>query len=71
MRSVNHHRVLAIHLRDNSTLLISKPVTPTENLVRQLDIMSLVIGQFASDRRRCKCSGNPDTPSHTIASRGR
>jgi TIR domain/AAA ATPase domain len=44
LRTVNHHRVLAIHLRDNSTLLISKPVTPTENLVRQLDIMSLVIG---------------------------
>ena len=40
LRTVNHHRVLAIHLRDNSTLLISKPVTPTENLVRQLDIVA-------------------------------
>src|SRR6476646_3804529 len=44
LRTVNHQRVLALHLTNGSTLLISKPVRPTEHLVRQLDIMSVVIG---------------------------
>jgi len=44
LRTANHQRVLALHLTNGSTLLISKPMTPTEHLVRQLDIMSVVIG---------------------------
>jgi TIR domain/AAA ATPase domain len=43
-RTVDHQRILAIRVDKDGTLVLSKDLTPNEKLVRQLDIMSLVIG---------------------------
>ena len=44
LRTVNHYRVLAVHRTNGSSLLIAKSMAPTDKLLRQLDIVSLIIG---------------------------
>ena len=44
LRSEDHYRVLAVRLTNGSSLLIAKSMAPTEKLLRQLDIASLIIG---------------------------
>ena len=38
------YRVLAVHLTNGSSLLLSKSLASTDKLLRQLDIVSLIIG---------------------------
>ena len=44
LRSEDHYRVLAVRLTNGSSLLIAKSMAPTDKLLRQLDIASLIIG---------------------------
>ena len=44
LRTVNNHRVLAVHRTNGSSLLLSKSLASTDKLLRQLDIVSLMIG---------------------------
>lgn len=43
-RSVNQQRVLALHLSNGSTLLISKSLLPTDQVLRRLGTVLLIVG---------------------------
>lgn len=44
LRTVNHQRVLAVHLANGSSLLISKSLAPTGLVIKRLGTVLLVIG---------------------------
>lgn len=44
LRTVNHQRVLAIHLGNGSSLLISKSLAPTGQVLRRLGTVLLIVG---------------------------
>lgn len=44
LRTVNHQRVLAIHLANDSSLLISKSLAPTGQVLRRLGTVLLLVG---------------------------
>ncbi len=44
LRTANHQRVLAIHLNNGSSLLISKSLTPTVLVLRRLGTVLLIVG---------------------------
>ncbi len=44
MRTVNHQRVLAVHLANGSSLLISKSLAPTGQVLQRLGTVLLIVG---------------------------
>ncbi|ULE31278.1 HAMP domain-containing sensor histidine kinase [Mycobacterium sp. IDR2000157661] len=44
LRTVNHQRVLALHLPNDSSLLLSKSMAPTSELLRRLGTVLLIVG---------------------------
>ncbi len=44
LRSVNQQRVLAVHLVNGSTLLISKSLAPTDKVLKRLGTVLLIVG---------------------------
>src|SRR6478735_2965048 len=44
LRTVNHQRVLALHLTNGSSLLISKSLAPTSEVLKRLGTVLLIVG---------------------------
>lgn len=44
LRTVNHQRVLAVHLANGSSLLISKSLAPTNEVLKRLGTVLLIVG---------------------------
>ena len=44
LRSVNQQRVLALHLSNGSSLLISKSLAPTDKVLKRLGTVLLIVG---------------------------
>jgi two-component system, OmpR family, sensor histidine kinase MprB len=44
LRTANHQRVLAVHLNNGSTLLISKSLAPTSQVLKRLGTVLLIVG---------------------------
>ena len=44
LRTVNHQRVLAVHLTNGSSLLISKSLAPTNQVLKRLGTVLLIVG---------------------------
>src|ERR1044072_1623455 len=44
LRTVNHQRVLALHLTNGSSLLISKSLAPTSQVLKRLGTVLLIVG---------------------------